>query len=519
MSVADGSTVAGGTAVRIALVSHTNAGKTTLARTLLGRDVGEIRDAPHVTELAQAHLLLQTTRADRLELWDTPGFGDSARLVARLRHADNPIGWILREVWDRHRDRPLWCSQQAVRAARDSADVVLYLVNAAEDPRDAGYVAPEMQVLRWIGKPVVVLLNQVGAPRAVADEEAEVARWRAHLDPHGVVAEVLTLDAFARCWVQERVLLDALGRLLPADAQAGFARLVAAWETRATERFAASMAAIAEQLVATARDSQAVAATTANTMQRVLQSVGVGRKGGDAARDEALAALAKRLDAQIRAATDRLIALHDLDGEAAEGVLQRLAESVATRGPVDEGRAALWSCVVSGALAGLKADLASGGLTLGAGMLVGGLIGGLAGAGVARGINVWRGAEAPQVRWSDDFLVGLVVAGILRYLAVAHFGRGRGRYVEGEAPASWRIDVEGAVAQRRAVLRALLHAARTTADPGEVAGTAAGDLARELGALAAQVLRDLYPVAAVAGLLQRAQVVMGEVGAEYEPIG
>jgi peptide subunit release factor RF-3 len=36
--------------VDLALVSHTNAGKTTLARTLLARDVGEVRDAPHVTD-------------------------------------------------------------------------------------------------------------------------------------------------------------------------------------------------------------------------------------------------------------------------------------------------------------------------------------------------------------------------------------------------------------------------------------------------------------------------------------
>jgi ribosome biogenesis GTPase A len=37
------------TTVSLSLVSHTNVGKTTLARTLLGRDVGEVRDAPHVT--------------------------------------------------------------------------------------------------------------------------------------------------------------------------------------------------------------------------------------------------------------------------------------------------------------------------------------------------------------------------------------------------------------------------------------------------------------------------------------
>ena len=201
--------------IEITLISHTNAGKTTLARTLLGRDIGEVRDAPHVTEIAEAHTLLQTEAGDVLRLWDTPGFGDSARLVQRLRLADNPIGWLLREVWDRYSDRPFWCSQQAVRAARDNSDVVLYLVNAAEDPRDAGYVAFEAQVLRWVGKPVVVLLNQTGPPRPADEERAEAQRWSVHLESLGVASEVLALDAFARCWVQERVLLDAVSRRLP----------------------------------------------------------------------------------------------------------------------------------------------------------------------------------------------------------------------------------------------------------------------------------------------------------------
>ena len=44
------------------LVSHTNSGKTTLARTLLGRDIGVVRDAPHVTEIAEVHRLLESPR-------------------------------------------------------------------------------------------------------------------------------------------------------------------------------------------------------------------------------------------------------------------------------------------------------------------------------------------------------------------------------------------------------------------------------------------------------------------------
>ena len=101
----------------LALVSHTNAGKTTLARTLLGRDIGEVRDAPHVTEFSDVHVLVETPAGERLTLWDTPGFGDSVRLARRLRGIGNPLVRFLAEHWDRWRDRPLWASQQALRTA------------------------------------------------------------------------------------------------------------------------------------------------------------------------------------------------------------------------------------------------------------------------------------------------------------------------------------------------------------------------------------------------------------------
>lgn len=486
VTTADRSAHAGAATVEIALISHTNTGKTTLARTLLSLDVGEVRDAPHVTEIATAHTLLATPEGDLLRLWDTPGFGDSARLVARLRHTDNPIGWLLREVWDRHRDRPLWCSQQAIRTARDSADVVLYLANAAEDPRDAGYVSSEMQVLRWIDRPVLALLNQLGPPRTSAEERAEVDRWRDHLSTFGVVRNVLPLDAFARCWVQEGVLLEAIGAMLPAGKLDAYSRLQAQWRQRSGERFGAAMQVLAEQLTLAVADSEPIDTEGSNAAQRVMRTLGIGERT-DPAREQAMTVLLQRLDQNIRHSTDRLIGLHGLDGNAAQTVLQRLRENFSARERVDEGRAALWSSLVTGALTGLKADLAAGGLTFGAGMLVGGVIGGLTGAGVARGFNKLAGRERTVVRFAPAFLDGLVRSSVLRYLAVAHFGRGRGQYVEGEAPAFWQGEVEQAFSMQAAQFNALWPRI------AEQDNGVAADLQRLLSALVGQVLARLYP--------------------------
>ena len=214
--------------VTLSLISHTNAGKTTLARTLLRRDVGEVRDAAHVTLQNESFTLLEQ-EARRLQLWDTPGFGDSARLLKRLRRERNPVLWFLSQTWDRLTDRPLWCSQQALRNVRDEADVVLYLVNATEPPEIAAYIRPEMEVLAWVGKPVLVLLNQTGPAREPAEEAAETASWRHWFREFDQVREVLNLDAFARCWVQEDHLMEALMPLLPETKQEAFKHLKKAW--------------------------------------------------------------------------------------------------------------------------------------------------------------------------------------------------------------------------------------------------------------------------------------------------
>ena len=442
--------------ISISLVSHTNAGKTTLARTLLGSDVGEVRDAPHVTEFADQHVLQRSPEGDELILWDTPGFGDSARLARRMQHSGNPIGWLLSEVWDRWRDRPFWASQQALRNLREQADVVLYLVNAAEEPAAAAYVAPEMQLLAWVGKPVLVLLNQLGAPRESAAELADVQRWRSSLAPFALVQAVLPLDAFARCWVQEAGLLRAIERALPAQQQGAARRLAQAWSVQHQATFEAAMAVLANSLARTALARQVIEGGGAwlDRLRRVGARVGLPG-GDDDAVQRAQNALAAAAQEEVRDSTAALLALHHLEGRAQGEILQRVAGLVQVRQRVDEGSAALLGGVVSGALAGLKADIVSGGLTLGGGMLAGGLLGALGAAGLARGANVVRGTGRGWLGWQSAALTPMLHAAVLRYLAVAHFGRGRGEWAQGEAPAHWQGVVEAACEPQHAALELL----------------------------------------------------------------
>jgi hypothetical protein len=513
------------TTVTLSLVSHTNVGKTTLARTLLGRDVGEVRDAPHVTEFADEHLLIESPAGDRLMLWDTPGFGDSVRLARRLRQSANPIGWLLAQVWDRWRDRAFWMSQQALRHVREGSDVLLYLVNASEP--EAGYLAAEMQLLAWTGKPVIVLLNQLGVPRAADVEAAEVQAWRERLAPWPAVQAVLPLDAFARCWVQEAVLLQAVRGVLadPAgaghlgraagtepgasgDRSAAMTRLLAAWAERRRRQFDAAVAEIATSLARAAATREWL--PEPEGMAERLRDWGT-RLVNPAAAEPARVAqdkLAAALHAEVRASTLRLLALHGVatatpgspqagrqEPQPLDQVLARVAAQVQQHRRVPEGRAAMLGGAITGALAGLKADLATGGLTLGGGLLAGGLIGALGAAGLARGVNLVRGTDRSWVAFSAEALNELTAAALLRYLAVAHYGRGRGEWAQAEAPPHWPAAVERALAARTDALARLWPGRSARAAQAHEAAPVALAAALQplLAATLQEVLAVLYP--------------------------
>ena len=422
--------------VQLSLISHTNVGKTTLARTLLRQDVGEVLDRAHVTQSSEAYELIADAEA-RLLLWDTPGFGDSSRLLKRLRNEQHPVLWLLQQTWDRLTDRPFWSSQQAVRTIRDQSDAVLYLVNAAEDPAGAGYAGPELELLTWVGRPVLLLLNQTGPPGLPLERVEQV--WRSWAERWPVVQDVLSLDAFTRCWVQEGLLLERVARLLPPASQPAMARLADAWQRRNLEVFADSMGHLAAYLAGAAVDREALPSPRPRKAE--------GRR--------AMEALAQRLETETRTLMDRLIAGHGLEGRS-EARLQRQLDDFLLHGTsgLTAEKGALLGGALTGALGGLAADLLAGGLTFGGGMVAGAILGALGGAGLSRAYDLFKLGGEPAAGWSPDFLLELVRQSLLRYLAVAHFGRGRGSFQEDALPPAWQLQVDDLLAPRESDLRA-----------------------------------------------------------------
>jgi hypothetical protein len=468
------------TTITLSLISHTNVGKTSLARTLLRREIGEVRDQPHVTTVAEAHVLIETDDA-RLLLWDTPGFGDTARLMARLRREGDPIGWFLHQAWDRAMNRPLWCSQEAVRNVRNEADVVLYLVNATEDPEAAGYLTLELELLSWMSRPVLVVLNQVGA----SDARRTIERWQQHLASVPVVRGVLSLDAFSRAWVEESLVFERVAGQLEGDKRAAMDRLLRAWNDRNLRVFDDAIDAMARYLADVAVDREPIGSASTAGAAWFRERLADLRALSRVDRERAMGALFDRVQTATRRLMDRLIHLHQLSG-ASQVQVERRLEDAAIQGDeaINPTTGAIAGGAVSGLLAGLGADVLAGGLSLGGGAIVGAMLGALGGYAFGGAYRLAIGGES-GIQFQPAALDRLAREAVLRYLLVAHHGRGRGDYADLDSPAHWAADVDAQLARRRDAMQA---AWREAARGGR---GSAGEVAERLRPVLRDVLRDL----------------------------
>jgi hypothetical protein len=131
-------------------------------------------------------------------------------------------------------------------------------------------------------------------------------------------------------------------------------------------------------------------------------------------------------------------------------------------------------------------------MSFGAGALIGAILGALGGVGAAKAYNLMQGRDRGEVRWTRELLRQRWSAALLRYLAVAHYGRGRGDWVEGEYPARWTALVEEVIQARGAEVDAFLDQAATRPDAAALDRQAASIMRWA----ARDVLVRLYPDAA-----------------------
>ena len=357
----------------------------------------------------------------------------------------------------------------ALLAAREQADVVLHVVASRAD------LAAAAPLRDWLGKPVIVLVN--GSDDAMDDAAGAAA--------------VLPFDRFARCWVQERHLFDAIGRCLPPYKAAGFARLSGAWDERNQQQLRESMSAIALHLLEAARQTEDVGKAPRTLVSMVRPGE---REAHERRTREAMAMVVDRLQRSDAQATSSLLVLHGIDAGSAGVLNHRLEEKFVVQQAISATQAGM-AGAATGAAMGVSLDLLTAGLTLGLAAVAGAVVGG----GAAWVAAVWKNQATPAgtsvVQLSDQMLQAMTEAGMLRYLAVIHFGRGDdpgGGGDGNEIRPEWRSEVVAAVERRSTDLKDQWAAARARQQVLEPSAALVGILE----AIALSVLRQLYPTTA-----------------------
>ncbi len=333
-------------------------------------------------------------------------------------------------------------------------------MNAAELPDEATYVKAEMHILTWIEKPVIVLLNQMGKPRPAQEEALDVARWNEAMREWPIVKKVLPMDAFARCWVQEFTLFDAIGSALNEEAKSAFESLRETWSRQRRAAYSASLQALMHTLECIINDKEATNDITFAYQLRTLGKRLKLLKDKDDAQDPlkaAQTALCARATDAFCDLTDKLIAANRLRGKGVKKELfERLQSDWDITSSMKPTNAAIAGAVGSGAVGGIAADLSTGGISLGLGTLIGSVLGALGGVGLAIAYNTRRDAkEGTVVAWSDTAIRNFALEALLLYLAVAHFGRGRGDWKEGECPDFWRTMLMKALEKQKSEIQYL----------------------------------------------------------------
>ncbi|WP_137819270.1 GTPase/DUF3482 domain-containing protein [Pseudomonas sp. 2FG] len=346
-------------ALKLAVVGHTNVGKTSLLRTLT-RDVdfGEVSHRPSTTRHVEGARLSVDGQA-LLELYDTPGLEDAIALLDYLERLERPGERLdgpalLARFLDGSEARQRFEQEAKVLRQLLASDAGLYVIDARE-PVLAKY-RDELAVLAMCGRPLLPVLNFVAGHNHREDD------WRDALARLGLHA-LVCFDSVAPPLDGERRLYDSLA-LLQEKARPQLQRLIDDHQAQRQLRKSSGARLIAELLLDCAACRRSVAAQSALEQGAIRELHQCIRQREQGCVDALLRLYAFRQD-DAKAGDLPL-----LDGRWGDDLFN--PESLKQLGiKVGGGMAA-------GAATGVGVDLLVGGITLGAAAALGALLGGSA---------------------------------------------------------------------------------------------------------------------------------------------
>ncbi|HHJ36403.1 MAG TPA: DUF3482 domain-containing protein [Gammaproteobacteria bacterium] len=196
--------------INVAVVGHTNAGKTSLIRTLLRDDqFGNIDDAAGTTRVVEKSVIFAGDDAV-LTLFDTPGFEDSSALLQTLDNLSQTIGAklpadLLRGFLSQAEKFPDFEQEAKVLRQSLSSDVLLYIIDVREPL--LGKYSDEVEILSKAGKPILPVFN------FIAGNSESLKRWREQMARFNLHA-ALEFDTVAFDFEAEKRLYQKLQSLL-----------------------------------------------------------------------------------------------------------------------------------------------------------------------------------------------------------------------------------------------------------------------------------------------------------------
>ena len=342
------------TPLKLAVVGHTNVGKTSLLRTLT-RDVGfgEVSHRPSTTRHVEG-ARLSVDGQPLLELYDTPGLEDAIALLDYLERPGERLDGPARlaRFLDGSEARQRFEQEAKVLRQLLASDAGLYVIDARE-PVLAKY-RDELEVLAGCGKPLLPVLN------FVSSAEQREGDWRDALARLGLHA-LVRFDSVAPPEDGERRLYESLALLLE-HARPALQRLIDDQEAQRLARQHSAARLIAELLV----DCAACRRSVASDAELEQQAIGELRQAIRQREQRCVEALLKlyAFRPEDAAASD----LPLLDGRWGDDLFN--PETLKQLGVRVGGG------IAAGAAAGAGVDLLVGGLTLGAAALAGAIAGG-----------------------------------------------------------------------------------------------------------------------------------------------
>lgn len=375
--------------IDIAVVGHTNAGKTSLLRTLT-RQVrfGQVSDRPGTTRHVEA-IDLDIGGQTLLRYFDTPGLEDSVALQYHLKQMAETLTppERVRALLNGPEAHGVFEQEAKVLRQMLASSAAIYVIDCRE-PVLPKYRS-EIEVLNTCARPIMPVLN------FVRDEHSREPEWREVLAAYGLHTAVL-FDAVAPFVGAERQLYEDLSVLMRQH-KTTLQAVLLDLDRQAAERRTACAQRVADTLISAAAMRREISRETLADSQAKQAFV-------DAFRTELLQ--------NVRLCVHDLLQMHGFERDDAS--LEVLPwtndrwesdlfnpETLATAGRL------LGKGAAAGAAVGFTLDLALAGLSLGAATALGAAIGGALGQGWGQAprmvLNRLRGIQ--ELTLDNDVLV------------------------------------------------------------------------------------------------------------------